>query len=305
MRSDFACLILTHGRPGRVDTYKSLLKAGYTGRVYFIVDNEDKTAWEYVKKFGEDRVIVFDKAEVAKTFDEFDNFDDRRAVVYARNACFDIARSLGLKYFLQLDDDYTYFDYRFDHLYEYKFRLVKKNIDRIFEAMVRYYESLGDRVKSIAFAQNGDYIGGGKGSFGKELRLRRKCMNTFFCSVDRPFQFIGRINEDVNTYVAQQAKGLVFLTVPQVAIKQRATQSNSGGMTDIYLNSGTYIKSFYTVICAPSCTTIGLMGNKNMRLHHQIHWSKAVPCILEEKYRKTGKKQGKNAEGNTTGARKV
>ena len=49
---------------------------------------------------------MFDKLEISKKFDEFDNFDDRRAIVYARNASFEIAKKLGLKYFLQLDDDY-------------------------------------------------------------------------------------------------------------------------------------------------------------------------------------------------------
>ena len=29
-----------------------------------------------------------------------------RAIVYARNACFDLAKDLGITYFIQLDDDY-------------------------------------------------------------------------------------------------------------------------------------------------------------------------------------------------------
>lgn len=52
---------------------------------------------------------MFDKPKIAKTFDEADNFDDRRAIVYARNACFQIARKLGYKYFIELDDDYDVF----------------------------------------------------------------------------------------------------------------------------------------------------------------------------------------------------
>ena len=46
MRDDFCVFILTHGRPDQVHTYDSLMKAGYTGKVYIVIDNEDKTADE-------------------------------------------------------------------------------------------------------------------------------------------------------------------------------------------------------------------------------------------------------------------
>ena len=104
MNKDFAAFILTHGRPNNVITYKKLKSAGYTGKIYIVIDNEDKTKKDYYKKFG-DKVIMFDKKDVAKTFDEADNFNDRRSIVYARNVCFSIAKDLGLKYFIQLDDD--------------------------------------------------------------------------------------------------------------------------------------------------------------------------------------------------------
>lgn len=184
--TDFAVFILTHGRPRNVVTYKTLMRQGYTGPVYIIIDNEDKSADEYRKVYG-DKVIVFDKQAVAKTFDEGDNFNDRRAVIYARNASFQIARDLGLAYFLQLDDDYYEFQYKINAAMEYpKDHLtVKTRLDQVFDAFLDYYKSID--AKSIATAQGGDFFGGSE-DFGKPMR---KCMNTFFCSVERPFQFIG------------------------------------------------------------------------------------------------------------------
>ena len=108
MRSDFAALILTHGRPDRVHTYYALRNAGYTGRIIIVIDNEDKTANEYRNRYGTD-VVVFDKAAIAQTFDEGDNFQDRRAIIYARNASFQIAKDLGYRYFVQLDEIMTQF----------------------------------------------------------------------------------------------------------------------------------------------------------------------------------------------------
>ena len=116
--------------------------------------------------------------------------------------------------------------------------------------------------------------------------IYRKCMNSFICSTKRPFKFIGRINEDVNTYTHEQSKGLLMGTIPMVSLTQKTTQKNKGGMTDIYLDNGTYVKSFYTVIFSPSCCTIKPMGDTNKRLHHSINWENAVPKIIKETLKK-------------------
>lgn len=279
-QDDFAVLILSHGRPNRVDTVKSLRRAGYTGKIYIVIDNEDDAADEYYRNYG-DAVIMFDKAAIAETFDEGDNFGDRRAVIYARNACFDIAEKIGLRYFMQLDDDYVRFDYEVD---ETRRSAAIKNLDAIFSALLRFYASVD--VKSIAMAQGGDFIGGIKRNTKRQRDHWRKCMNTFLCSTSRRFNFVGRINEDVNTYTWYQSLGNLFLTHPLTAIRQRATQSNSGGMTELYLDSGTYIKSFYTVMYHPSGAIITMMQSHHRRLHHQVRWDYTAPCILRETHRK-------------------
>ena len=280
--SDFAIFILTHGRPDRVITYNSLKRAGYTGKLFIVIDNEDKSAERYRELYGE-KVIMFDKAAIAKTFDSGDNFGDRRTIIYARNACFEIAKSLGIKYFMQLDDDYTTFQYRFDKEFKYRYKLMYC-LDRVIEIMLEYYKSIP--AASIAMAQGGDFIGGDGGSFAGQLKLSRKCMNTFICSTERPFKFVGRINEDVNTYTRLASTGLLMFTIPNVSIVQVQTQSNEGGMTEVYLDSGTYIKSFYTVMYQPSSVRIRLMGDKHQGLHHNIKWTNTVPLILSEDIKK-------------------
>ena len=111
-------------------------------------------------------------------------------------------------------------------------------------------------------------------------------MNSFVCDVDRFFQFKGRINEDVNTYVHLGGLGYIFFTIMNIQLDQYDSQSKKGGMTDIYIDGGTYIKSFYSVIINPSCVKIKMMGVNRKRLHHSIDWDNAVPCIINEKYRK-------------------
>lgn len=277
-RKDFCALILTHGRPNNVKTLHSLLKSGYTGAYYIVIDNEDKSAQEYYNKFG-DKVVMFNKAEIAKSFDNGDNFNDKRAIIYARNASFGIAKDKGYKYFIQLDDDYDGFYYNFDEELNYKRNRIK-NLDNIFFYLLKYY--LSTPALSIAMAQMGDFIGGKDNDIVRKVYLKRKAMNTFICSVDRPFQFVGRINEDVNTYTKYGSMGHLFFTVPLLGINQAQTQSSEGGMTDIYMNSGTYVKSFYTKMYMPSSVFINTMGYVNKRLHHMIKWKNTVPRIIAE-----------------------
>lgn len=49
---------------------------------------------------------------------------------------------------------------------------------------------------------------------------------------------------------------------------------------------GTYLKSFYSVMWAPSCVKIGAMGDTHKRIHHSITWDKCAPKILSEKWKK-------------------
>ena len=279
---DFCAFILTHGRPDRVYTYKTMRKAGYTGRIYIVIDDEDKTGDEYRKKFGEE-VLVFSKAEIAKKFDEGDNFNDRRAIIYARNACFELAEKVECKYFIQLDDDYMAFYYKFNDRMEYGDWPVK-SMDKVLDLLLDYYKSIP--ALSIAMAQGGDFIGGKNGTFAKALKLKRKCMNSFICSTERPFKFFGRINEDVNTYTNLGRRGGLFLTVNNLMLSQKTTQSNAGGMTELYLDSGTYVKSFYSIMYSPSCVKISEMGSKHKRIHHQVRWNNTTPVILNECFKK-------------------
>lgn len=284
MNDGFAALILTHGRPDKVHTFRTLRRSGYTGPIYLVVDDEDPTLPQYRERYG-DAVIVFSKREVAGSFDDGDNFPGRRGVVYARNACFELARSVGCRYFIQLDDDYTGLYFRFGPDQEYG-AWRAECLDEILEAFLEYFEAIP--ALSICFSQGGDHIGGAQGSFGEEITARRKAMNTFICDVERPFPFFGRINEDTSSYVELGRRGELFFTIPSVQVNQKQTQQNPGGLTELYLDAGTYVKSFYSVMYAPSCVKVADMGETERRIHHKIDWTATAVYIVHEKHRKGG-----------------
>lgn len=287
MDRKYAVLILSHGRADRVYTVKSLRRQGYTGKIFIVVDNEDGQIKEYERIYGKENVIIFDKTKAAEDVDVADQKKEKNVVVFARNQCHRIGKNLGLTHFIEADDDYFEFSYR----KEVEGRLKQihiKNLDAVFDAMLDFLDVSG--ACAIAPGQGGDYIGGLEGGFFQK-GLARKCMNLFFCRVDRPFKFYGRLNEDTTAYTYLGQKGLLFFTVTQWMLNQQITQKNKGGLTDAYLDVGTYVKSFYSVMYSPSCVKVSILGDgskgeRHDRLHHRVEWDYCTPMILSDRYRK-------------------
>jgi hypothetical protein len=286
MNKPFCVFIISHGRPDKVVTLRTLKRCGYTGPLFIVCDNEDKTVEQYRKNHGAGMVLVFDKPHYASLVDSCDNFQNRRTTTHARNACFDLAKERGFEYFLVLDDDYN----RFCAVLEESKNTtdcVIKNISNVFDSVCNFMES-DNRISSVCFMQCGDTIGG-MANFRKWNTYfpfnKRKAMNSFFCKTSRRFWFFSRLNEDVNTYMAFGNRGKLFLTIPDVLLQQAQTQGNNGGMSVAYLAGGTYVKSFYTVMIGPSYCTATVTASMQ-RIHHKISWNNAVPKILDDTHKK-------------------
>lgn len=276
MLDDFAVFIISHNKPN-CDTYKTLMKCNYTGPLYFVIDDKDKCIEEYQRLYGVDRVKIFSKKEVEKRLDMMDNFDFDKVIIYARNACFDIAKELGIHYFIELDDDYDSFRYRFPH----ESSLQVYNMNEVMEAYLKYYKA-NPQLKMIAFCQGSDMSAITSG------KVLRKCMNSMFCCTDRPVQFNGRINEDVNCYTRYNQLGMPVMTLPVIQLNQAPTQT-TGGMSETYKLYGTYTKSFYSVIQCPSFVKISTFTKgfrmSQFRLHHKIDAKHGYARIISSRYK--------------------
>lgn len=286
MNKPFCVFIISHGRPDKVVTLRTLNRSGYTGPLFIVCDNEDKTTDQYRNNHGASMVLVFDKPHYASMVDSCDNFQNRRTTTHARNACFDLAKERGFEYFLVLDDDYHDFRYTFNRAGEFKLVRVG-NLDAVCAACCKWMEA-DERISSVCLIQGGDVVGGGEcTNFARAIFpfKKRKAMNSFFCKTSRRFWFFSRLNEDVNTYLGLGMRGALFFSIPELMLNQAATQSTAGGMSDAYLASGTYVKSFYSVMLYPSFAKV-MKPPSMKRLHHKISWNNAVPKILDDTHKK-------------------
>jgi hypothetical protein len=286
MHGSFATFIVSHGRPDKVNTYAYLKKISYPLEDVFIVcDDEDKTLSDYQKAFG-DRVIVFSKKKASDKFDIYDNIESRAVVVYARNECFDIAARLGYEFFVVLDDDYRNFMYRYNELLAYEPKTMNTALFSIFESMFVFMKNTS--IKCLACLQGGDFMGGVSNErFAHGPMLSRKVMNIWCLSSKRKFEINGRLNEDVNVYSGPDAScGNLYFSTNLFSVDQEVTQKNSGGLTEVYLELGTYVKSFYSVMANPSCVKITDMGRVTRRVHHKILYDYCVPKVISESNKK-------------------
>ena len=283
MSNDLCTFIISHQRPDNVKTYDAFRRAGYTGDIYIVCDDKDPTLDTYYDRFG-DEVIVFSKDAVATDVDLMDLQEDQQTSLYAREKVWDLAEDLGVDYFMLLDDDYDWFGWRIgpDGRYLNSPPLVE-NMDAVLEVFMQYMNEAP--IDCLAFSQGGDWIGG-RHSTDAAPKMIRKIMNAYLLRPDRRFSFAGRMNEDVTTYTNLGNRGRIFFTYMPICLNQQPMQQNEGGMTDNYLEFGTYQKSFYSVMASPSCVSVSSMGEQHQRIHHRVSWQNAVPKILSEKHRK-------------------
>lgn len=270
---------------------------GYTGDWFILIDDEDETADQYKKLYG-DKVLIFNREDVMNDpmTDARDNFRFRKSILYARQACFPLMKKMGYKYFSEYEDDYDSVRWRMNPEIEYSSKMLSTKpedhaLDKVLDVMIDYLIET-PRLQALCMAQSGDYIGGG-GSRMIQEQSRRKAMNSWILDVDRRFGFVGTLNDDVNAYTTLAQSGTLFLTTGYVAINQKQTQGTASGNTDMYKTFGTYVKSFYSVMGCPSGVRVSTLSNlgdrvntKAFRVHHIVEWKFVTPKILSEKVRK-------------------
>ena len=254
MRDDFAVFILSHGRAGSLTTVNSLKKAGYTGKWFVIIDDLDDQRDAYAEKFGEN-VITFDKKLWAEKTDTITNTGDLRSPVFARNACYEIARELGIKFFAEMDDDIMLFNFRYEDCGKLKGKPVKK-ADELFEAMLKWQEDCG--ITSLGIACGAGMIGGVGGKF--KQGILRSLHQAFILRTDDPIKFVGLLNEDGIATEWCDRIGKMAFEITSVAQNCPKRSSNEGGLNDLYKANNEYVRAFYSIVACPAQVKIHDLG---------------------------------------------
>lgn len=278
MRKDFACIVISHGRP-ECSTVKVLRECGYTGKIYIVVDDEDKTLPDYIERYGAD-VHVFHKEE---SFDTGDLGGNKGIATFARNECRKVAVKNNASYYFMLDDDLKSLSYRYNdngHLRGIKTR----ELDRLFNEICTYFDETP--VQCIGFGNAVDYIGGVP-TF-ESGNASRVVMNGYFLRTENIFFWNGRYSEDFITEVMCGRKGQAWFRFTHVMNQfdvwlPKKNQEYTGGCIASYKSEGSFKLRFYATMFYTDCIKIRQTENG---FDSSIDTTRAFPKILSGRYKK-------------------
>lgn len=277
MRNDFAFVILCWKRPQALYTLKYLKQIGYEGTIYFAIDNADPTKQDYINASNAYNIKYFTFDKDITISDQMYNQKLKSGAVCTRKVVENVMRQKGIKYFCVLDDDYTHF------MFPNRKTVTNKSLNKLIDCYCEILKEI-PFVSVMSLAQNGETIAGTE-EFYIKSKLKLKAMNYWFCCIDKPVEYAGIMNDDVNAGILLNKKGTFSIQYAGVIIHQ--AQQKSGGMKDIYAeNSAMYQKAMFSVMLAPSFVKLSFLrnyasGKETKRIYHNIKRQYAYPYVVE------------------------
>lgn len=268
--------IPSYHRPKNIKTARYLKKIGWDmSKVTVFVDSETDDIEQYrdtAKEMGFN-IHVFDMEDARRRYDYVHRASiSRRSAGQARNTFQDYATSIGIDFYLVMDDDT-------EHFVSFMQRRKIKDVDVI----RRTFEALEDlmrrrKIGVMALSQTGDFIGG----YDPKIFLR-KVMNTTFYLL--PYIYRGERgvqDDDTSMFVGICNEGLFTGTMNHaVVLQQTPSATQEGGLTDLYNECRLLNKALVTVIQFPSAIVAEYQPSNGGRLHHRINYKYLAPCVIK------------------------
>ena len=274
---NIAVFICTHGRPDEQYTLCALRHAGYTGRIYLVVDDEDDTVVGLYKYGCE--IKQFCKQHYIDTVDIGRSDAKRKAILYAKCACEDFAKELDLDAFVIADDDITDFRYRYEEDGKLLTQYVTKNMDKIFEAYMQFI--LDGNICMTSFGTNQMFMGGSISDERKgEFRIP---YNFLFRNTSIPFSWVSEMNEDTISVLVEHGNKYT-IQLPFIKLEMKELMAGAkGGMTEFYnqMTTGTRIGTI--LMYSPSNVKYISTAKK---ITHAIKRDNAFPKLISSHVKK-------------------
>ena len=271
---NYAIFICTHGRPDEQHTLKALRKAGYTGKIILVVDDEDDTVPELMlKTYGDAEIVRFCKQHYIDTVDIGRSDAKRKAILYAKCACEDVAKERNLDAFVIADDDITDFRFRYESDGKLLTQYVTKNMDVIIESYLTFI--LDCNVCMTSFGTNQMFMGGRISDERKgEFRIP---YNFLFRNTSISFNWISEMNEDTISVLAEHGNKYM-IQLPFIKLEMKELMAGAkGGMTEFYnqMTTGTRIGTI--LMYSPSNVKYIATAKK---ITHAIKKDNAFPKLI-------------------------
>lgn len=270
--------IISKGRP-HCETAQTLKNMRYEGEWFIVCGNNDAKLDQYQTLWG-DKVLVFDWYEEIKNTDTLDNFGFENmpsGAVPVRNATRRISEERGEKRHWQFDDDYHSF-----YIKNPKTGRNHKLNGKLFEKYLYKIANFADNAElnNCGFALPLESLPDTMLHFGQRVFNAHNLPS----EKDKFITWRGRLNDDLINAMETHKYGKYEMYFKFMTIQMRDTQSETGGLTDIYQKEGTVRKTAYPILISPNATQLTI---RYKRYHHKVNWNRLIPKIIHEKWRKT------------------
>lgn len=278
MKQKFAIFILTHGRPHNQITLETLRRLGYTGKVYLVVDDQDKTLAEYDDIYED--VICFKKDVFIGSTETGLSSPEPKFAVFARNAIESIALSDGYDAFMMLDDDIINIRARLPDGSVLKSYSLKGCFDEVVDRCVEYVTTAGVACMGLGFCNL--YIGGVE-NFEKENSRQRLCAEAFIRNTAYKVNWRLNMVEDLITSIDGAVDNQVWFQFLPLQVDIRMSEGVvDGGNSDVYRKLGKFRVNFMPVIAYPSSNVMRYGKDWSVTTTPET----CVPKIISSSYRK-------------------
>ena len=273
MRNDFAFVILCWKRPDKLHTLKLLKKLNYQGAVYFAIDNDDPTKEDYISVAEKNGIKYFTFDKDVNVSDQMFNNNLKSGAVCTRKVVENVIRDKGYRFFCVLDDDYV-------NIYDKDNKQITlSTLNNLINASCDILQRI-PFVSVISLAQGGECVGG-KQDFYNKSKFKLKAMNWWFCDTQKPIEYKGFMNDDVNAGILLNKFGNFSVQYGGLFIIQ--AMQKTGGMKNV---CAMYQKATFSIMLEPSFVRLGYLMNytgkrPTKRIYHKILREFAYPYIVE------------------------
>lgn len=271
--------IISKGRP-QCRTAATLVKINYPGEWFIVCGNNDETLPEYQKKWGKDRVLVFDWYKQIEETDTLDNFGFDTmpsGAVPVRNATIEISRARGERRHWQFDDDYNSFALTNANLVKKK-TLTGERLQWWMCRIAKFADQTG--IPNCGFA-----LGTMESTPDQAKKVGTRVFNAHNqSSTGLATRWRSRLNDDlINAIETHRLGQKTEYSFKFLALTMTPSQQEDGGLSDIYRNEGTVRKSAYPVLLVPNAAKLIIYAG---RYHHSVEWKKIRAKVISEKWQK-------------------
>lgn len=272
--------IMSKGRP-ECSTAKTLESIGYPGDWYIVCGDNDETIAEYIERWGEERVIVFDWRHYAEKCELLDNFGLENlpsGAVPARNAIKDISAQKGERRHWQFDDDFSCFKVC-DNKAK---KMVKIEDGRVLQRALCAIAAFAD---SCGLANAGfDTASFARWNTAKQVTLQVFCAHSL-PSGDAFIPWRGRVGDDVINLCDTFRQGGFEIAFRFLTYTYVTSGTKKGGNTDLYNGDGSLVvkRVAYEVMAAPTVARF-VWDPLSNTYRPRNAYSSIIPKIIREEY---------------------